>query len=209
MNLSRVVPLVLVLLAPVGRAADEACLIDSKVFKPQFSAKLPKGFKLVSTKTEKKPKLLKQVLKLPDGFEATVTVGGCEHQQFTIQLKGAGLTTKTVGAELVAIAKRELPTLPMDKDSTVDVKLMIQALDEARINIMPAQLPCGNATCELSLEADDSKPAAKGKAKPKPPPPAKGKKDDKKDDKEKEKEKEDSGEQPGVLKLSYDLPLQQ
>lgn len=191
MNLWRVVvPLVFVLLAPVARAADEACLIDPKVFKPQFAAKLPKGFKLVSTKTEKKPKVLRQVLKLPDGYEVSVTVSGCEHLQFTIGIKGPALTTKTVGAELVAIARRELPTLPMDKDSTVDVKLISQALEEARINTLPAQLPCGNATCELSLVADDVKPV-KAKSAPK------GKKD------------EPAVEQAGVLKLSYDLPLQQ
>ena len=167
MNLARFfVPLALLLLAPMARAADEECLVDAKALKPQFAAKLPRGFKLVSTRKEKKQKLITQVLKLPDGFEATLTAGGCSHLTFTIALKGPGLTTRTVGAELVAIARRVLPTLPMDQDSTVDVKLFSHAIEEARINVMPAQLPCGDATCQLSLEADETKPA-KGKAKPK------------------------------------------
>ena len=171
-----------VLLAPVAHAADEQCQVEPKVFKPQFARKLPRGFKLVSTKKTKA--LITQVLQLPGGFEARVTVSGCNNLAFTVELKGPGLTTKTVGAELVAIARRVLPTLPMDKDSTVDVKLMSQALEEARINVMPAQLPCGDATCQLSLEADFVKPA-KSKSKKDVPP----------------------AEPAGVLKLSYDLPL--
>ncbi|MDP3156670.1 MAG: hypothetical protein Q8N23_28620 [Archangium sp.] len=182
MHLLRAVWFVL-LLAPVAHAADEQCVVEPKVFKPQFASKLPRGFKLVSTRRD--TKLITQVMKLPGGFEAKVTVAGCNNLTFTIGLKGPGLTTKTVGAELVAIARRILPTLPMDKDSTVDVKLISQALEEARINVMPAQLPCGDATCQLSLEGDDVKPP-KSKSKKKDVPPA---------------------EPVGVLKLSYDLPL--
>ena len=196
MTLSRIVPLMLLLLAPLARAADGECLVEPKVLKPQFAAKLPRGFKLVSTKKEKKQ--IKQVLKLADGYEATVTVGGCEHLLATIAIKGPGLTTKTVGAELVAICRRVLPSLPMDKDVTIDPKLMLQAIEEARINIMPAQLPCGQATCQLSLEADDAKPAKAAKPAKKP---AKGK-----EDKDKV-EPPPSDEAPGVLKLSYDFPL--
>ena len=180
---------VLLLLAFSARAADQDCLVDPKVLKPQFAARLPKGFKLVSTKKDKRQ--IKQVLSLPERFQATVTAGGCEHLVFTIGLQGPGLTTKTVGAELIAIARRVLPTLPMDKDSTVDVKLMQQALEEARISIMPAQLPCGNATCQLSLEPAEVKAA-------------KGKKPTQKDAAKAEAPPE---ERPGVLTLSYDLAL--
>lgn len=186
MNFLRVAPIALVLLASTARAQE--CLVDPKVLKPQFTKKLPKGFKLVSTTKEKKLKTLKQVLKVADGYEATVTVGGCERLTFTIGIKGPGLTIKTVGSELVAIAKRVLPTLPLEQDSTVDAKLMIQALDEARISIMPAQLPCGDATCQLSLGPDDARPAKAKK-------PAKGKKD------------EPPADPVGVLTLSYELPL--
>lgn len=182
--------LTLVLFAAPLAHAEEECAVDPRLLKPQFAARLPKGFKLISTKKDPKQKNIKQVLKLPDGFQAAVTVSGCSHLLFTIELEGTGLTTKTVGAELVAIARRVLPTLPMDKDSTVDVKLMIQALDEARISVMPAQLPCGDAACSLSVEAAEvKKPAAKAKSKnEKDPPPT-------------------AVEPPGVLKLSYDLPL--
>jgi hypothetical protein len=171
--------------AATDTASNEQCSVEARVLKPQFAAKLPKGFKLVSTKKDKQ--LIKQVLKLPDGFEATVSSGGCSHLLFTIELKGPGLTTKTVGAELVAITRRVLPTLPMDKDATVDVKLMTQAIDEARINVMPAPLPCGEATCQLLLEGEAAKPPPKGK-KPK-------------------KDAAPPAEPPGVLKLSYDLTL--
>lgn len=188
MAFTRALPLLL-LLASSARAADEECLVDARVLEPQFASKLPRGFKLVSTRKEKRQ--IKQVLSLPDGFEATVTAGGCEHLAFTIGLKGPGLTVKTVGAELIAISRRVLPTLPMDKDSTVDVKLMQQALEEARISTMPAQLPCGNATCQLSLEPGAAK-AVKSKAKPKKAP---------------EKVEAPAEEQPGVLTLSYDLAL--
>lgn len=189
MNLPRALPVVL-LLAFSAQAANEECLIDPKVLKPQFAAKLPKGFKLVSTRKDKRQ--IKQVLSMPEGVEATVTVGGCEHLGFTISFKGPTVTSKTVGAELIAITRHLLPLLPMDKESTVDVKLIQQALEEARISIMPAQLPCGNATCQLSLEAVAAKgkkpaPKAKGKKEPEPTPPPE--------------------EQPGVLTLSYDLPL--
>jgi hypothetical protein len=183
--------LLLVSLVPAAVAADESCLVEAKVFKPQFTAKLPKGFKLVSTKKDKKQ--IKQVLKLDDGFETAVTVSGCEALLFSIELKGPGLTSKTVGAELVAIAKRELPKLPMEKDATVDVKLMLQALDEAQINVLPATLPCGNATCQLSLAAEEKPSPAKGKAAPK-------KKDPKKD-------AALPSDPPGVLKLTYELSM--
>ncbi len=182
MNVLRAVP-VLLLLASSAQAEEE-CQFDAKALKPQFASTLPRGFKLVSTKKEKRQ--IVQVLKLNEGSEATVTLGGCEHVNFTIALKTTGLTSKTVGAELVAIARRVLPLLPMDKDATVDVKLMIHAIDEARINIMPAQLPCGDATCQLSLEAEEVK-TVKGK---KPP-----------------KKVEPAPEPVGVLKLSYDFPL--
>lgn len=186
MNLVRAVPFVLLLLAPSARAADEDCLLDVKDIKPQFTAKLPRGFKLVSSKKQKRQ--IKQVLKLADGYEATVTAGGCAHVTFTIEIKGPALTTKTVGAELVAIAKRVLPTLPMDKDALADPKLMLRALDEARINTLPAQLPCGDSTCQLSLEPEPVKPV-KGKPKAKAPkdaPPV---------------------DPPGVLTLSYGFVL--
>jgi hypothetical protein len=175
---------VLFLTAPLAQAAEE-CALDAKVIRPQFAAKLPKGFKLVSTKKDKRQ--LTQVLKTPDGFEVTLTFGGCEHIAFTFAIKGGGLTTKTVGAELVATAKRVLPTIPMEAESTADTKLFIKAIDDANISIMPAHLPCGDATCMMSLEGEDAK-APRGQK----PAPKKG-----------EAEKDPVG----ILKLSYDFAL--
>lgn len=189
--------LLLVLLVPAAVSADDSCLVEAKVIKPQFAAKLPKGFKLVSTKKDKKQ--IKQVLKLDDGFEAAATVGGCEALQFTLELKGPGLTNKTVGSELVAIAKRELPKLPMDKDATVDVKLLLHALDEAQINVLPATLPCGNATCQFSLGDVEVEKPAKGKAPPK--------KEAKKDPKKDAKKDAPPTDAPGVIKFTYELSL--
>jgi hypothetical protein len=180
MNLARLT-CVLVFLASVAHAED--CAFEAKAIKPQFATKLPKGFKLVSTKKEKRQ--ITQVLKTPDGFEVALTLSGCEHVAFAFAIKGGGLTSKTVGAELVAVSKRVLPTLPLAADATADAKLFLKALDEANISTMPAQLPCGDATCQLSLEADAPRPT-KGK---------------------KPKKAEPEKEPAGVLKLSYDFAL--
>ncbi len=182
MKLARLALLVLVT-TPLAHAAED-CALDAKTLRAQFAAKLPAGFKLVSTKKEKR--LITQVLKMPEGYEVTLTLGGCAHLGYTIAIKGATLTPKTVGAELVAVSKRVLPKLPMDKDATVDPGRFLKALDEANIVAMPSQLPCGDATCTLSIDAEEVKAPLKGK-KPKKGEPVK--------------------EPVGVLKLSYDFAL--
>ena len=90
--------------------ADE-CALDTKAITAQFSAKLPKGAKVLSTKKEKRK--VKQVLKLADGVEVTVDFGGCERVQYSFGIKAKGLTTKTVGAEAMAVARRVLPGPPL------------------------------------------------------------------------------------------------
>lgn len=176
-----------VLLAPsLARAED--CGLELKDIKPQFAAKLPSGFKLVSTKKDKRK--LTQVLKTPEGFEVTLEFGGCSHVAYSFAIKGGTLTPKTVGSELVAVSKRVLPTLPMTSDAIAAPDKFLKAIDEANIVTLPAQLPCGDATCTLAIEAEEVKPPPKGKA-----PPKKKKKD--------EPEKEPAG----VLKLSYDFAL--
>lgn len=184
MNLARLLPVLL--LAPLAHAAED-CTLEAKAIKPQFAAKLPKGFKLASSKKDKR--LLTQVLKTPDGFEVTLTFGGCTHVTYALAIKGGTLTPKTVGAELVAVSKRVLPTLPMDPDATVDVKLFLKALDEANIVALPAELPCGDATCTLSIGEDEKAKKDKKKAVKKP------------------KKDEPPKEPAGVLKLEYDFPL--
>lgn len=173
-----------------------ACTLNESALKPQFSTKLGKGFKLLSTKRDKKARNISQELQLPEGTKVTVTVGGCEHLIITFAIRNPTLTTKTVGAEVVAVSKRVLPQLPFTKDSQADPKLFLKAIDEANIMALPNQLPCGDAVCQLSLEPDEVKPKA-GKGAP-------AKKPEPKDSEPKPKSLEEG---PAFIQLSYDLAL--
>ncbi|MBL8914298.1 MAG: hypothetical protein JNM17_26570 [Archangium sp.] len=181
--------LLFVVLLPVAALAED-CAFELKDIKPQFAAKLPSGFKLVSTRKDKRK--VTQVLKTPDGFDVTVELGGCSHVAYSIAIKGGTLTPKTVGSELVAVSKRVLPTLPMIADAIASPERFLKAIEDGNIITLPAQLPCGDATCTLAIEAEETKPDKK-KA-----PPKKLKKGEKP-----EPEKEPAG----VLKLSYDFAL--
>lgn len=161
---------------PKEPVPEETCEVDAKALKPQFAVKLPKGFKLVSTKRDKRT--LTQVLKTPDGFEVTLRYGGCEKLGFRFDVKGGTLTPKTVGAELVAVSKRLLPTLPMAKDAFATPSTLLKAVEDATISVLPAQLACGEATCQLAIGAEETKQPSK---KPKEP--------------------------AGVMTLTYDFPL--
>lgn len=183
------------LFASAAAAAD--CTVTAKDLKPQFAAKLPRGFKLSSTKTDKKKKTFTQELKLPDNVVVTMELGGCERFTYSYFIKGPTITTKTVGAEVLAVSRRVLPTLPMKDDAIADPKRLLKALDEAQIVSLPSNIPCGDATCQLSIEPD---PKAKPKTKAKPK--AKGaKKDEKPADAPK-----DEAEVPGLIHLSYEGP---
>ncbi|MFO0598127.1 MAG: hypothetical protein U0228_22685 [Myxococcaceae bacterium] len=195
-------------------ASAEDCALELKSIKPQFAAKLPSGFKLVSTKKEKRQ--LTQVLKTPDGFEVTLTLGGCSHVAYSFGIKGGTLTTRTVGSELVAVSKRVLPTLPMGTEVIADPGLFLKAIDDSNIMSLPAQLRCGDATCTLSIEAVPEKPAKGKKAPPKKADKKSKDKDKDKDGEEGDEKKDEMGAEkkpvdlpdgPGVLKLSYDFAL--
>lgn len=186
MRLSGLFFSVLCLVATTASAADD-CTMDAKAIKPQLASKLPKGFKLLSTKKGKRE--ITQVLQMPDKYELTVTMGGCEHLTYTLAFKGGTLTSKTVGSELVAVSKRLLPQVPVAKDAHVDTKLFLKALDEANIIALPAELPCGDARCSLAIDAVEAAKPPKGK-KPKKPEPA-----------------TPPADPPGVMKLSYDFAL--
>ncbi|MFT3711445.1 MAG: hypothetical protein QM817_27745 [Archangium sp.] len=175
--------MVLFALAPLTAAAED-CALDLKDIKPQFAPKLPTGFKLLSTKKDKRK--ITQVLKTAEGYEVTLELGGCSHVAYSFGIKGGTLTPKTVGSELVAVSKRVLPSLPMDKDVIASPATFTKAIDEANIMTLPAQLPCGDATCTLAIEAEPEKPAPKGKKPKKTDPPK---------------------EPAGILKLSYDFAL--
>ncbi|MDX2012299.1 MAG: hypothetical protein SFW67_19035 [Myxococcaceae bacterium] len=180
--------LCLSLLSVVAHAQD--CAVEPKVLVAQYAAKLPKGLKLLSTKKEKRQ--VRQALKLADGTEVTVELGGCERVQYRFTIKAAGLTTKTVGAEAVAVAKRVLPTLPMSKDALAEPKVVLAAIEEGSFTSLPATIDCGTSgTCRMELLPDPSK------AKKKPAKPPKGKADDK---------PAEEAESAAVLVLSYDAP---
>lgn len=183
------------LASPAARAAD--CAVTQKDLKSQFLAKLPKGMKLLSTKLDKKARSFTQELKVPDGVTVTVELGGCERFRYAFILKGPTLNTKTVGAELLAVSRRVLPTLPMREDAIADPKRLLKALEEAQIVALPAQWSCGEGTCTLSLDPDP-KAKPKGKAKPKPKP--------KKDGEAADKPAEPTPEGPALMRLGYEGP---
>lgn len=187
--------LVLVSLLACSSFADE-CALDARAIAPQFSSKLPKGVKLVSTKKDKRK--VKQVLKLADGIETTVEFGGCERVQYSFSIKGAGLNTKTVGAEAVAVARRVLPTLPMGKDAMAEPKVLLSALEDGSFTSLPATLSCGSGSCRVELVPD---PSAKKKPAAKKPPPAK------KGEKKEDEKPADEPEGPALLVLSYDAAI--
>jgi len=174
--------------------ADE-CALDTKAITAQFASKLPKGVKVLSTKKEKRK--VTQVLKLADGVEVTVEFGGCERVQYAFSIKAKGLTTKTVGAEAMAVARRVLPGLPMSKDALAEPLVLMTAIDEGSFTSLPATLACGPGSCRFELVPlpETKKPAAK-----KPP---------KKDPKAKapDDEKGDDAERPATLVLSYDAAI--
>jgi multidrug efflux pump subunit AcrB len=187
----------LVVLLALPALADE-CALDAKAITAQFSARLPKGAKVLSTKKEQRK--VKQVLKLADGVEVTVDFGGCERVQYSFGIKAKGLTTKTVGAEAMAVARRVLPGLPMSKEAMAEPKVIMTAVDEGSFVSLPATLSCGPGTCRFELVPvqDKKRPAAK-----KPP----TKKPDAKDGKPPDEEKVDDAEQPATLVLSYDAAI--
>jgi len=184
----RLLTLAVALVSIAAFADEESCSIADGDIRAQFSAKPPAGFKLLSSKKAKRE--LTEVLKTPEGYEVTLTLGGCEHLAYAFAIKGNAITPKTVGSELVAISRRLLPALPMRKDAIADPKILLRAIEETNIAVVPADLSCGDATCRLSLETfeekEPNKPAKKlkkGQKPEEPKPPA------------------------GVLKLSYDFAL--
>lgn len=178
----------LLLLVLPSLASAQDCALDAKSITPQLSAKLPKGARVLSTKREKKK--VRQVLKLADGLEVSVEFGGCEKVQYAFGIKGGGLTTRTVGAEVVAVARRVLPMLPMSKDALAEPKVLLTALDEGSFTALPATMSCGTSgTCRIELVPEPKK------KKPSPKKAPKG-----------EAPKTDEDE-PATLVLSYEAPI--
>lgn len=190
MRATAVASLLFLASAAPALAEPEACALDDESLRPQFAAKLPKGFKLRATSVDKKKRSVTQVLQLPDGSEVRLSAGGCAHAAYSFAIKTKTITTRTAAAELVAITRRVLPQLPMDKDAWASPSTLLAAVEEATINQLPAQLPCGDATCALTLSAvEEKKPTKKSAKKADEPKPAA------------------EAERPGQLVLSYDFAL--
>lgn len=175
-------------------ALAEECALDTKALVPQFSAKLPRGARLLSTKKEKRK--VKQVLKLADATEVSVDFGGCERVQYSFSIKAAGLTTRTVGAEAMAVARRVLPALPMSKEAMAEPRVLLTAIEEGSFTSLPATLGCGPGSCRFELVPIPDKKKATKK------PPAK-----KKGAKVADEVKVDDAELPATLVVSYDAPI--
>ncbi len=62
-----------------SQALGQDCVVDGKALVNQFASKVPKGVKLLASKKEKR--LVRQSLKLADGTEVSVELGGCERVQ--------------------------------------------------------------------------------------------------------------------------------
>ncbi len=190
-------------------AEEEQCQFDAKDLKPQLAKKQPKGAKVSSAKVDKKKRSVKEEVQLADGSKASLELGGCAHVAWSIELKVAKVTTRTVGAEVVATSRRVLPLLALEKDSIIDPARLLKALDDANIMQLPTKLPCGEATCQLSLELDD--PKAKKKAPP-PAPKKKKKADGEEDDDEPKIAAEEPKpaaieDGPALIRFTYDQPL--
>jgi hypothetical protein len=189
------------LLGPCASSVAAAdCAVTATDLKPQFAAKLPRGFRLSSSKLDKKKRTFTQALKLPDDVVVTMELGGCERLTYSYFIKAPTITTRTVGAEVLAVSRRVLPMLPMRDDAIADPKRLIKALEDAQIVSLPSTIPCGDATCKLSIEPD---PNAKPETKATPKPKAKGR-DDEKDEQRAEESK--AAEVPGLIHLSYEGP---
>lgn len=175
------------LLLPALASAQE-CALEARSITAQVASKLPKGAKLVSTKKDKRK--IRQLMKFQDGLEVWVEFGGCEKVQYAFGIKGGGLSTRTVGAEVIAVARRVLPTIPMSKDALAEPRVLLTAIDEGSFTSLPATMSCGTSgTCRIELVPEPKKK--------KPAPKKAPKTQDAKVDED----------EPATLVLSYEAPI--
>ncbi|MDP1916912.1 MAG: hypothetical protein Q8L14_11725 [Myxococcales bacterium] len=151
--------LVMVSLVAVPAFAEDDCTLSEDAIRPQLDAKkLPKGARL--TEQRRHDRVHRETLVFADGLEATLQVGGCAHIGLSVALSSKkSVTAKLTPSQAVALMKKVLPMLPLAETATLQPKIFLDALDAAKTvpATFPVPLPCGDATCELSLELAGTK----------------------------------------------------
>ena len=138
-------------LAATGAFAQDAgdldCPLNPDVASAPFKAKLPKSMKLLETVSE--PRVVTQRVQMPDGSIATVTIGGCAHLGFSVQVERSDL-----GPNLrkgVTAVTASLRALPLNEYPRQLAGQLLEALGKAKVSKSPADLPCGDAQCRFEL----------------------------------------------------------
>jgi len=154
--------LMLSLLAGSGTSfAEDDCTLSEDALRPQLDLKkLPKGAKV--TEQKRKDRVHHETLVFADGLEATLQVGGCAHIGLSVALSSTKAVTATLTpGQAVTLMKKVLPTLPVSDTATLQPKIFLDALGAAKTvpATFPVPLPCGDATCELSLDLTAKKPS--------------------------------------------------
>ena len=152
--------LVMVSLVAAPAFAEDDCTLSEDALRPQLDLKkLPKGAKV--TEQKRKDRVHRETLIFSDGLEATLQVGGCAHIGLSVALSSKkAVSAKLTPGQAVALMKKVLPTLPVTETATLQPKTFLDALDAAKTvpATFPVPLPCGDATCELSLDTAGTKP---------------------------------------------------
>jgi hypothetical protein len=103
---------------------------------------------------QKKGRLHRERLKLPDGLEVTVAVGGCAHLGLSVELRGRAAQAATP-AQALELFRKVLETLPVRADAHLRPQTFLDALAKKKDveAAFPVKLDCGEfETCELTRE---------------------------------------------------------
>ncbi|MFO0596053.1 MAG: hypothetical protein U0228_12130 [Myxococcaceae bacterium] len=144
---------------PAFAQGDADCVLNADALKPQIDAsKLPKGSKLL--KSEKVKRNHRDVVRLADGTEVTLGVGGCVHLGLSFALKGKAIGPKLTPAEGVALIRKALEVMPIKSDANLQKVIITDALDALKTvpTAFPVTLTCHEfESCELLLEPNEKK----------------------------------------------------
>lgn len=152
--------LLLLLAGSATASAEDDCTLSEDAIRPQLDLKkLPKGAKV--TEQKRNDRVHRETLVFADGLEVRLQVGGCAHIGLSVALSSKkAVSAKLTPVQAVALMRKILPTLPVTETATLQPKTFLDALDAAKTvpATFPVPLPCGDATCELSLDLAGKKP---------------------------------------------------